>query len=60
MNTETVSKKVTAPHRCAGCGQVGRLPTADPAPDDQRPVLRLAFTSAGVRLLWALCRDAQA
>ena len=47
------------PHRCAGCGCIGRLPLADPNPDDQRPVLRLTFgASGGAQLLCALCRDA--
>ena len=44
-------------HRCAGCGCIGRLSLADPAPDDQRPVLRLAWgASGGCQLLCDLCR----
>jgi hypothetical protein len=47
------------PHRCAGCGTIGRISTAIVDPADERPVLRLSWCGAGrgVRLLCACCSD---
>jgi hypothetical protein len=54
-------KPKVVPHRCAGCGCVGRLSLADPDPTDPRPVLRLAWpATGGCKLLCALCRDGEA
>jgi hypothetical protein len=46
---------MTAPHRCAGCGTIGRPPLADPPEGDQRPVLKLVWTGNGPRLLCQCC-----
>jgi hypothetical protein len=54
---QSTSSRPVRPHRCAACGTVGRLSLADPAPDDLRPVLRLAWgASGGCQLLCDLCR----
>jgi hypothetical protein len=45
---------------CAGCGIRGRIPTIAEPKDDRRPVLRIAWTKDGPRLLCALCEAEEA
>jgi hypothetical protein len=50
-----------APHRCRGCGVVGRLSLADPDRADRRPVLKIVFGGPNDRpqLLCSLCEPAE-
>jgi hypothetical protein len=45
---------------CAACGIRGRLPTIAEPKDDRRPVLRIAWTKGGPKLMCALCRAEEA
>jgi hypothetical protein len=47
---------MTAPIRCAGCGSAGRLPTIAAPKDDPQPILSIAWTKDGPRLVCAICR----
>jgi hypothetical protein len=45
---------------CAACGIRGRISTIAEPKDDRRPVLKLAWTKDGPKLICALCREAEA
>jgi hypothetical protein len=45
---------------CAACGIRGRLPTIAEPKDDRRPVLRIAWTKNGPRLMCSLCEVGEA
>jgi hypothetical protein len=53
-----------APHTrelvCAGCGVKGRVSTIAEPQDDRRPILRIAWTKDGPKLMCALCRAGEA
>jgi hypothetical protein len=45
---------------CAGCGIRGSVPTIAEPKDDRRPVLRIAWTKDGPRLMCAHCEAEEA
>jgi hypothetical protein len=45
---------------CAACGVKGRVSTIAEPKDDRRPILRIAWTKDGPKLICALCREAEA
>jgi hypothetical protein len=50
-----------SPWRCAGCGTPGKISTIVTAPEDNRPVLKIAFGREGGRpmLVCDLCRPGE-